>query len=209
MFLLNLIFIHFIALVTPGPDFMFVSQQSMKKNNILWSVLGVTSGVIIWSLIAILGLSIFLDKFPFVMEILKLLGGCYLIYLGFLILKSLKTIDNENIKVLSDTLSRTRKQVFFTGLLTNLSNPKTLVYFGSVFSILIPYDSSLTLKILAFLLVSIETFLWFLLVSLIFSREYLSKKYIRYRKKIEFIVSLIFIVFGITFIGSTVLDYFP
>ena len=196
------------ALVTPGPDFMFVSQQSMKKNNILLSVLGVTSGVVIWSLIAILGLSIFPNKFPFVIEILKLLGGCYLIYLGLLILKSLKNIDNESIKASSDTLSKTGKQVFFTGLLSNLSNPKTLVYFGSVFSILIPYDSSLTLKILAFLLVSIETFLWFLLVSLIFSREYLSNKYIVYRKKIEFTVGLIFIAFGTTFVASPVLDYF-
>ncbi|HAD69299.1 MAG TPA: threonine export protein RhtC, partial [Acinetobacter radioresistens] len=50
----TLIFIHFCALITPGPDFFLVSQTAISKSRMetFAVVAGISVSVIIWSLLA-------------------------------------------------------------------------------------------------------------------------------------------------------------
>ena len=80
---------------------------------------------------------------------------------------------------------------FLRGFITNISNVKALFYFSSIFSSLnFSYDV-LSLSVLVFLLVA-ESFLYFLLVALLFSNANIKNVYLKYSKKIDFVCALFF-----------------
>ena len=64
MLLLTVAVVHFIALLSPGPDFFFVSQTAVSRSRreAMMGVLGITVGVMVWAGVALLGLHLILEK---------------------------------------------------------------------------------------------------------------------------------------------------
>ena len=186
---LFILLIHLFALLLPGPDFFIVSSYALKVDfkKALSVVFGVSLAVFIWVVVSLSGLKIVFDVFPLMRILLTLLGASYLLYLAFLLLK------NMNQKEDFENLNYTDKP-FLRGFITNISNVKALFYFSSIFSSLnFSYDL-LSLSVLVFLLVA-ESFLYFLLVALLFSNANIKNVYLKYSKKIDFVCALVFIGF--------------
>ena len=184
-----ILLIHLFALLLPGPDFFIVSSYALKADfkKALSVVFGVSLVVFIWVVVSLSGLKIVFDVFPLMRILLTLLGASYLLYLAFLLLK------NMNQKEDFENLNYTDKP-FLRGFITNISNVKALFYFSSIFSSLnFSYDV-LSLSVLVFLLVA-ESFLYFLLVALLFSNANIKNVYLKYSKKIDFVCALVFIGF--------------
>ncbi|EAK9882184.1 LysE family translocator [Campylobacter lari] len=122
-----IIIIHFFGLILPGPDFFLVSSYALREGvkSALKASLGVSLAVSIWIILSILGLNVVFHKFPFLQIILSSFGAFYLLYLSFKIYKNTK---NDKIKV-----QKTYISAFLSGMITNLSNPKAIFYFASVF----------------------------------------------------------------------------
>ncbi len=116
----------FLLAITPGPGVFATISRGLASgfNNAAFVVLGIILGDVIFLLLAIFGLkSIALvlgDFFIFV----KLIGGAYLIYLGYKILTS----KDEKIDV-SGIIELSWKKNFLTGLLITLSNPKVILFY--------------------------------------------------------------------------------
>lgn len=186
---LFILLIHLFALLLPGPDFFIVSSYALKADfkKALSVVFGVSLAVFIWVVVSLSGLKIVFDIFPLMRILLTLLGASYLLYLAFLLLK------NMNQKEDFENLNYTDK-AFLRGFITNISNVKALFYFSSIFSSLnFSYDV-LSLSILVLLLVA-ESFLYFLLVALLFSNANIKNVYLKYSKKIDFVCASVFIGF--------------
>ena len=186
---LFILLIHLFALLLPGPDFFIVSSYALQADfkKALSVVFGVSLAVFIWVVVSLSGLKIVFDVFPLMRILLTLLGASYLLYLAFLLLK------NMNQKEDFENLNYTDKP-FLRGFITNISNVKALFYFSSIFSSLnFSYDV-LSLSILVLLLVA-ESFLYFLLVALLFSNANIKNVYLKYSKKIDFVCALVFIGF--------------
>lgn len=186
---LFILLIHLFALLLPGPDFFIVSSYALKADfkKALSVVFGVSLAVFIWVVVSLSGLKIVFDVFPLMRILLTLLGASYLLYLAFLLLK------NMNQKEDFENLNYTDKP-FLRGFITNISNVKALFYFSSIFSSLnFSYDV-LSLSILVLLLVA-ESFLYFLLVALLFSNANIKNVYLKYSKKIDFVCALVFVGF--------------
>ncbi len=216
MLLVTLAGIHFMALVTPGPDFFLVTQiaVSHSRKDALMTVLGVTMGVAIWAIVALLGLHVLVEKFSWIQTILFAGGAMYLTYLGILLIKSgykqIKTPKQAMAEMLDNPLEEgvvdidlpsknsTRWHLFLKGLFTNLSNPKSLIYFGSVFVIFVGDHISNVMRVEIFSLVVIETFLWFCVVILLFSMPKLKAMYQRAGGYIDGIAGIFFIGFAIS-----------
>ena len=64
MLFLTVALVHIIALMSPGPDFFFVSQTAISRSRreALMGVLGITCGVMIWAGVALLGLNLILAR---------------------------------------------------------------------------------------------------------------------------------------------------
>ena len=75
--MLNLMIIHLVGLLSPGPDFFYVSRVSAmsSRREAIGGVIGITIGVLIWATAAVLGSPLFLPSMPIIQGIVMMLGG--------------------------------------------------------------------------------------------------------------------------------------
>lgn len=162
--LLLILGIHALALVSPGPDFAVVTRLSIVSGRRagLWAAAGVTTAIGVYVLVSVLGMSLVLAALPGLSRILAIVGALYLAWLGIGCLRSKGRLPQ------AQAAPRGGK-TFVTGFLTNLLNPKAMLYFGSILSqALKPGLQAGDVALLWSLLVA-ESFLWFALVALLFS----------------------------------------
>lgn len=64
MLFLTVALVHIVALMSPGPDFFFVSQTAVSRSRkeAMMGVLGITMGVMVWAAVALLGLNLITAK---------------------------------------------------------------------------------------------------------------------------------------------------
>ncbi|MBI0075049.1 LysE family transporter [Commensalibacter sp. M0357] len=130
MLFISIFFIHLCVLVVPGSDFLLNSRTRLtgNKKTVIQVVTGTTLGAIIWALFSLLGLHLIFQYYPFLRELVLFGGLVYLFYLAFQIYRS--------VDLPLPAKHGIGHSYFFTGLLTNLTNPKALLYFSSIFSII-------------------------------------------------------------------------
>ena len=201
--LATLIFIHFCALITPGPDFFLVSQTaiSRSKKQSMFVVLGITASVMIWAFLALMGLNIIFEKVVWLKHMMLVVGGIYLCWLGYQMLRSAFSKKSGSTQPQFE-LPQSNFRFFLKGFLTNLSNPKAVIYFGSVFSIFLANPQLDGVHSLLFVIVSIETFIWFSFVVFVFSLPSFKVAYQNAAKWIDGISGGIFTLFGAYLIGN-------
>jgi len=111
----------------PGPDIIFVITQSIsqgKKAGIL-TALGLSTGIIVHTTAASLGISLILYESATAFNILKYLGAAYLIFLG---IQAIFERNKNNFK-LGNAPSKEYKKLFKKGILMNILNPKVSLFF--------------------------------------------------------------------------------
>ncbi|WP_454902377.1 LysE family transporter, partial [Aggregatibacter sp.] len=148
---------------------------------------------------AVLGLAIVFKTMPALQGIVMALGGSYLFYLG---VKMARVTTNV---VFDDTHSRQNtasKNEILKGLLVNLSNAKVVIYFSSVMSFVLVNITETRQILTALLLITLETFVYFYVISLLFSRPFAKRFYSRYSRYIDNVSGVIFILFGAYLIYS-------
>lgn len=198
----TLVFIHFCALITPGPDFFIVSQTAISRSrkDAMLVVLGITMGVMFWAYFALMGLSIIFEKIVWLRQGLLIAGGLYLCWLGFQMLKSAFSKHEQSIKHIH--LPQSAYLFFMKGFLTNLSNPKAIIYFGSIFSLFLSNPHFTHHHSLLLMLVSIETLVWFTVVAFVFSLPVFREAYQNFAKWIDGIAGGVFTLLGVYLIGN-------
>ena len=191
--------IHLVALMSPGPDFLFVTRTavSQSRGKAMLGVLGIAAGVAFWA-----GLS---------QGTITVAGGLYLIWMGWQLLKSAMKkpaeTSNEVAAKEGDSIEEgasTMKHPFLFGLLTNLANPKAIIYFGSIFAGLITPDVSDLMRAVIYAMVIGETILWFGFVALIFGLAPMRRGYRKLSHWIDGLAGVLFVGFGVGLIWSVV-----
>lgn len=202
---LSVALIHFFALISPGPDFFFVSQTaaSRSRKEAMLGVLGITTGVLIWAGVALMGLNLILQKMAWLHQAIIVSGGIYLLWMGWQMLRSARQQHNMSSLPQRQTVAPAYGgRSFLRGLLTNLANPKAIIYFGSVFSLFVGNDIGAGARWGLFLLVVLETLAWFTLVASLFALPAMRRGYQRMAKWIDGFAGVLFAGFGIHLILS-------
>lgn len=201
--LASLIIIHWFALITPGPDFLLVSQTAIShsRRESVCVVLGITAGVMVWAALALLGLDWLFNRFKWLQSGLFIAGGLYLAFIGSQMLRAaLRTPDINSVAVTSQSASSTQVNLFKNfrqGFWTNLSNPKAIMYFSSVFSLFLNQSALQHWHGLLFWVVTIESMLWFMLVVYVLSLARFKAIYERAERWIDGVSGAIFIGFAV------------
>ncbi|MDP1153692.1 LysE family transporter, partial [Klebsiella pneumoniae] len=87
----------------------------------------------IWAGVALLGLNLILARMAWLHNIIMIGGGLYLCWMGYQMLRG--ALKKEAVSPAEPQVELARSgRSFLKGLLTNLANPKAIIYFGSVFS---------------------------------------------------------------------------
>lgn len=114
--------------LTPGADTMFILTKSISQGRKagIYSVFGITTGALIHTILASLGLSVILAKSATAFAVVKYLGVAYLIFLGIkMIIDKKNTFDTNSSKTEHIDL----KKVYQQAVLTNVLNPKVALFF--------------------------------------------------------------------------------
>jgi threonine/homoserine/homoserine lactone efflux protein len=114
-----------ILVFMPGPNTLYIIARSIQQGR--WagivSSLGVQVGTLFHIAAAAFGLSTLLLSSALAFNVVKYAGAAYLIYLGVKTLLTKETIDPV-------LLQKTRlRRVFYQGVIVNLLNPKTALFF--------------------------------------------------------------------------------
>ncbi|WP_312191057.1 threonine export protein RhtC [Leclercia sp.] len=200
---LTVALVHIVALMSPGPDFFFVSQTAVSRSRkeAMMGVLGITLGVMVWAALALLGLNLILDKMAWLHSIIMVGGGLYLCWMGYQMLRGAFKKDDSGASEPKMELAASGRS-FVKGLLTNLANPKAIIYFGSVFSLFVGEEVGAGARWGIFLLIVLETFAWFTVVASLFALPSMRRGYQRLAKWIDGVAGALFAGFGIHLILS-------
>lgn len=201
---LTIALVQLIALASPGPDFFFVSQTAVSRSRrqALAGVVGITLGVMFWSALALLGLQLLLQRLAWLQQLLMIAGGLYLLWMGLRMLRGAlrkPAASSEPAVVVQGSDWATLR----AGLFTNLANPKVVIYFGSVFSAFLGDHVDSSLRWGLWLLVVVETLLWFCLVASLFALPPMRRGYLRLSRWIDGFAGAVFVLFGLHLIFAT------
>ena len=193
------------GLLSPGPDFFYVSRAAAihSRRTAIYGVIGITIGVTIWATAAVLGLTVVFKTMPALQGIVMALGGSYLFYLGVKMARVTTNAVFDESNLIQNTAS---KNEIIKGLLVNLSNAKVVIYFSSVISFVLVNITETRQMLTALLIITIETFVYFYVISLLFSRPFAKHFYSRYSRYIDNASGVIFILFGAYLIYSGALN---
>ncbi|MDX1809105.1 MAG: LysE family translocator [Sulfurospirillaceae bacterium] len=116
----------FIFMATPGPGTLAVVSRSLGSGfkHALFMAGGMVLGDIIFLLLSIFGLGIIASTLGTLFEVIKVIGGLYLVYLGYKIFMA-KTSHFDTTLEKKTSYSGD----FFSGLFITLGNPKVIAFY--------------------------------------------------------------------------------
>lgn len=174
-----------VGVVSPGPSFVLVARTSVavSRRAGLASAVGMGLGGVLFGGLALAGLHAILSQVSWLYAGLKLAGGGYLVWLAVRIWRGAP----EPLSMGEGGIPREAGvgRAFSFALMTQVSNPKTAIVYGSVFAALLPPNPPgwlfLALPPLIFLL---ETG-WYAVVAVAFSAGRPRAAYLRWKSRID------------------------
>ena len=155
--LLSFVLASSVLAISPGPDNIFVLTQSIvngKKQGFA-TVFGLMTGCIIHTSLVAFGVSAIIKNNENIFLLLKVFGASYLLYLAYKVYQS----DAEISFSTDNVQKKSEIQLFKTGFLMNVLNPKVTIFFLAFFpQFLFSKDLSVVLQfyILGFIFILVS-----------------------------------------------------
>ncbi|CDT61545.1 MULTISPECIES: LysE family translocator [Vibrio] len=194
---LFIVIVFFIAII-PGPNALLVLSTALTQRKLFAfvNVLGVSCGFFFHAFISANGISLLLSNTPMAFEGLKWAGVLYLVWLGYNHFRAALRAQEGVLSVVSASGSKLYNQ-FFKGLLTNLLNPKIVLFYLSIFPQFVSTDAIVTDSLILGAIQASVVSMWFLVVILMadtFKRLLVQKR----------TSQMMNIVCGILFVGFSI-----
>lgn len=176
---------------SPGPATMSIAGTAMQRGR-RYSIaisLGILAGSAAWGLAAALGVSAIMLANAWMFEVLRYAGASYLLYLA---LKSLRSAFSDKEAVKERAIKGDVGAVFWKGALLHLTNPKAIISWGAVYSLVLPATATLMDLLWLFAFLYSGSILVFIGYAFLFSTAPLVAGYKRLRRVFEATFALFF-----------------
>jgi RhtB (resistance to homoserine/threonine) family protein len=195
--LMTVTIISLLAVVSPGPDFLVVTQHSLihSKKVGLFTAFGIALGSIIWVALSLAGISVLIMKTAMLFTLIKFAGALYLMYIGIQSLRSKGLARNAGAITERSTMSHWAG--FKKGLLTNLLNPKAGLFFVSFFSVVLDPAMSVGTKFAYGMEIPMIALVWFSFVSTVLSAGKIRAVFERFSVWIDRATGAVLILLGV------------
>jgi RhtB (resistance to homoserine/threonine) family protein len=187
--------------MSPGPSFLFVARTaiSASRRSGLAAAAGMGIGGFVYAVLAILGLKAVFASHPWLFSLVKLGGGAYLVYIAVQMWRGAKgSIDVGPAAAAQDNWPR----ALAMAVATQLSNPKTAIFYGSVFAALLPQTSGPLVTVVLPLAVFIVEIAWYAVVALLLSAAGPRSVYLRAKTAIDRTAGAVMGLLGIKLITA-------
>jgi RhtB (resistance to homoserine/threonine) family protein len=197
--LVSLGIIQLIAVMSPGPDFAIVVRNSLvySRKSACLTAIGIAAGVTVHIAYSLLGLGLIIAKNLWLFNTVKILGCLYLFYIGA---KAIKAGRSSSVIIESPEHQHralSSWHAFWAGFLTNVLNPKAILFFLSIITTFLDPATPLPVMALYGIEIMIITLLWFLTVAFCFSHSRIRNIFSRFGYWIERLTGGLLIILGI------------
>jgi threonine/homoserine/homoserine lactone efflux protein len=191
--------LHVAAMLSPGPNVLLVSQlaASDRARSAVFAALGVTFGAALWATCAVLGVNVVFAAFPGLRLALQVAGSVYLLSVAIRLWRS------SGAALAGRASSVSSWAAFRRGFLTNITNPKVALFFGSMFATAFPAAPSPILQASAVAMVVLNALCWHTLLAYLFSRERVRAAYSRTRGVANRIASVTMGALGLSLLAAS------
>jgi threonine/homoserine/homoserine lactone efflux protein len=199
--LATLALVQLLAVISPGQSFLFIARTAIVDGRMpaLMATLGMGIGSCVWAIAAMLGMAFVLQQAAWAYALLKIAGGLYLLYLGIVVWRHAP----EPIEVGTGGAEPSRSLTALRrGALIQITNPKVVVFFGSIFFALLPAGAPLWVMISAIVIVFLNEIAWYAMVSLLFSTRQPRDAYLRLKPSLDRIMAGVLGMLGLKLIAD-------
>lgn len=191
-----------VAMASPGPDFLAVLRSGAVhgRRDARMVALGVCTGVTCWLVLTLVGLDAVLRVHPGLYAVMRWLGAGFLVVYGVSILWSLRRADPRTATVFQSGRpgsGRSAWSAYRLGLMTNLSNPKALVFFGALFVTVFPVGVTAPTKLVAAAVMVGLTICWFSMCAHAAGSSRVVLAYQRCRRWVDGVLGTLFVLVGV------------
>lgn len=181
----------FVASASPGPATLAIADTSMQAGRRAGLALasGVSTGSLLWSVAAAMGLATVMASHGWALEILRYLGAAYLMFLAF---KSARNVLKADVAASSSKPEASLSRAYAKGLALHLTNLKAILFFGSLYSLGISPQTSPGELATIIAAVGLQSILIFHFYAWLFSNARIAQSYVRLRRWFEAAFALAF-----------------
>jgi threonine/homoserine/homoserine lactone efflux protein len=178
--------IQLLAVISPGPSFLITARTAVAQSRMdgIKVALGLGAGTAVWSSAALLGLNAVFHALPAVFMAMKILGAVFLMWIAWQIFRHAAEplkLDESAPKLINP---------FVKGFLTQISNPKVMVFFGSIFIAMLPAQVPWWMTLLLIAIVSFNEVWWYTVVALFFGTGPVRSFYLKAKVWIDRVTGL-------------------
>lgn len=188
------------AVVSPGPNFLVVSRLALSHSRLsaFGATLGIVAGSLIYAALTMFGLSVLILRVAWLGEVVRVLGGTYLIWLG---VQTWWAAPDEPRPGMAAAASRSRPPSLLHGLragfLTEVTNPKGIAFFLGLFAAAVPATTPLWGKLAVLSAGGTIEIAWYTAVSFALSSEPMRTGYHRMRRTADRVLGTLLIALGL------------
>jgi threonine/homoserine/homoserine lactone efflux protein len=201
LILVGLAVVHLLAVASPGPSTVLVIQTAAVagRRGGLLAAFAMMVGALLWAVAALFGLQALFARFDWLYAAFRIAGALYLVYLAVMLWRH----AGDPLPSVPAASSRmTGWQGFLRALLLQLSNPKIMVFFGSIFLSLLPRDLPVFMDGAVLAIVGLNEFAWFALLALLFSGNTARGFYLHAKRWLDRVMGGVLAMLGLRLVLS-------
>lgn len=193
-------FVHLLAVMSPGPSFLVTARTAAVRSRAdgVKVALGLGAGTIVWSAAALLGLNFLFHQFPWLFIGMKVAGALFLLWIALQIFRHAA----DPVEMNEGARSEDRHDPLLRGFLTQISNPKVVVFFGSVFVAILPSEVPGWMIAALIAIVTMNEIAWYSLVSLLFGSSPVRRFYLTAKRWIDRATGALLGFLGLRLLGQ-------
>jgi RhtB (resistance to homoserine/threonine) family protein len=187
------------AIVAPGADTAVVMRQSLvhgRRAGIL-AAFGIGTSLLFHVSYTILGLGLIVAQSLLLFSIIKWVGAAYLIYMGIMALRAPVMVLPDDAAAPLDATKVSAAKSFALGFVTNALNPKPILFFLSLFSVLVSHETPALVKGAYGLVMATALIAWFSGVSYFITTVRVRRGFARIGPWLNRVTGAVFIAFGV------------
>ncbi|MFC3851734.1 LysE family translocator [Salinispirillum marinum] len=180
-----------LAVASPGPATLAILGTSMAQGRGFGMALaaGVFTGSLFWSVSAAFGLGALMYTHVWLVEAMRYLGASYLFFLSY---KSARAALRRDAQQAVVRTRPTYRATYVKGLLIHLTNPKAILFFGSLYALVVSPTATATDLVQVIVTVASVSFSVFFGYALLFSLAPVRRGYIKLRRVFEAALAFLF-----------------
>jgi RhtB (resistance to homoserine/threonine) family protein len=195
---------HLLAVASPGPDFAIVLKQSIThgRRTAIWTSLGVGTAILLHVTYSLLGLGLLIRSSVLWFNLVKYAGAAYIAWLG---VQALRTKPRHNPSGVTGPVRPppATRAAFLTGFLTNALNPKAMLFFISLFVLMVSPQTPRWVQAGYGVWMAGATMAWFCFVSVFFTKREVRNKFLRHGHWIDRALGVVFIAFAASLVFAS------